>query len=262
MTTKDTADLFGTMIRVENKDIFIDLRRNRSGVYLKLAERNGKSRSTILMPASGVSKLRKVLEEVEEVLQSTSNHTSRSESSASIRTNKLFVSNLAWSTTSLALKNHFAQVGGVVNAEVAMKSREGEMISRGFGIVEFETSELVTKAIESMKGSVLEGREIRCREDRKDSQLSDSSQDQDKQLVPTKVFVTSLPWSVTNDELRGLFSSCGIVTKAEVAITNRGRSLGRGVVEFEDAASASAAIATLNGTDAGGRIMTVREFYA
>lgn len=262
MASNDTADLFGTMIRVENKDIFIDLRKNRSGVYLKLAERNGRSRSTILMPASGISKLRKVLEEVEEVLHSTANQISRSESENSVKTTKLFVSNLAWSTTSLALKNHFMQVGGVVNAEVAMKTREGDLISRGFGIVEFETPELLTRAIQLLKGSNLDGREIRCREDRKENQLSDSSQDEAKQLIPTKVFVTSLPWSVTNDELRELFTSCGVVTTAEVAITNRGRSLGRGVVEFEDAASARAAIATLNGTDAGGRIMVVREFFA
>lgn len=49
---------------MENKDIFVDLRQNSSGVYLKLSERNGKSRSTILIPASGIVRLKSVLEEV------------------------------------------------------------------------------------------------------------------------------------------------------------------------------------------------------
>jgi len=52
------------MIRVENKDVFIDLKRNRSGTYLKIAERSGGSRNTVLIPASGIQRLRAVLDEV------------------------------------------------------------------------------------------------------------------------------------------------------------------------------------------------------
>jgi hypothetical protein len=46
--------IFETMLRVENKDIFVDLKRNRSGVYLKISERNGNSRNTVLIPSSGI----------------------------------------------------------------------------------------------------------------------------------------------------------------------------------------------------------------
>lgn len=49
---------------MENKDIFVDLKKNNNGVYLKLSERNGKSRKTILIPASGIERLKSVLEEV------------------------------------------------------------------------------------------------------------------------------------------------------------------------------------------------------
>jgi hypothetical protein len=56
--------IFETMLRVENKDIFVDLKKNRSGVYLKISERNGTSRNTVLIPASGIPRLKKVLEDV------------------------------------------------------------------------------------------------------------------------------------------------------------------------------------------------------
>ena len=35
----------------------MDLKQNGSGVYLKLSERNGKSRNTVLIPASGIGRL-------------------------------------------------------------------------------------------------------------------------------------------------------------------------------------------------------------
>lgn len=56
--------IFHHVTRVENKDIFVDLKKNSNGVYLKLSERNGKSRKTILIPASGIGRLKSVLEEV------------------------------------------------------------------------------------------------------------------------------------------------------------------------------------------------------
>lgn len=56
--------LYETMLKVENKDIFIDLKRNKSGVYLKISERNGSSRNTVLIPISGITRLKKVLDDV------------------------------------------------------------------------------------------------------------------------------------------------------------------------------------------------------
>lgn len=50
--------------RVENKDLFIDLKQNNGGKYLKISERKGKLRNTILIPVSGIKKLQAALEEV------------------------------------------------------------------------------------------------------------------------------------------------------------------------------------------------------
>ena len=49
---------------MENKDLFVDLKRNGNGMYLKLSERIGKSRNTVLIPASGIGRLKSILEEI------------------------------------------------------------------------------------------------------------------------------------------------------------------------------------------------------
>lgn len=75
-----------------------------------------------------------------------------------------------------------------------------------------------------------------------------------------KLFVGSLPWATTSDDLQALFSQHGAVSSATV-VTDKmtGRSRGFGFVEFENDAEADAAIAALNGHDLDGRQITVNE---
>lgn len=58
------SDLFETKFRVENKDIFIDLKKNDNGTYLKISERKNGNRNTILIPSSGIAKLREIFDEI------------------------------------------------------------------------------------------------------------------------------------------------------------------------------------------------------
>lgn len=75
-----------------------------------------------------------------------------------------------------------------------------------------------------------------------------------------KLFVGSLPYSTTNDELQALFAEFGTVATANV-VTDRetGRSKGFGFVEFESDEEGKAAEAALNGKEFGGRNLTVNE---
>ncbi len=75
-----------------------------------------------------------------------------------------------------------------------------------------------------------------------------------------KLFVGGLPFSTTDDELQQLFAAHGTVASAKV-ITDRdsGRSKGFGFVEFENDEEGKAAEKALNGTDVGGRSITVNE---
>lgn len=73
------------------------------------------------------------------------------------------------------------------------------------------------------------------------------------------VYVGNLPFNTTTGDLEALFAQYGEVESAAV-ITDRdtGRSRGFGFVEMPDAA-ANEAIENLNGSDYGGRQLTVNQ---
>jgi len=81
--------------------------------------------------------------------------------------------------------------------------------------------------------------------------------------VSTKLFVGSLPWSVTDEELKQTFEKHGNVVSAKVVTDrNSGRSRGFGFVEMESAEDAQKAISTLNDSEIGGRNIVVNEAKA
>lgn len=78
--------------------------------------------------------------------------------------------------------------------------------------------------------------------------------------MATKLFVGSLSWNVTDDQLRDFFASAGTVTSASVVMdreTNRSR--GFGFVEMSTEEEAKAAVDALNGKELDGRAVTVSE---
>jgi len=76
--------------------------------------------------------------------------------------NRLYVGNLAFSTTEEAIKDAFAEFGEVVEAKLMIERETGR--SRGFAFVEMSTAESAKAAIEQMNGAVLDGRSLRVNE--------------------------------------------------------------------------------------------------
>ncbi|MEE9397090.1 MAG: RNA-binding protein [Methylococcales bacterium] len=74
------------------------------------------------------------------------------------------------------------------------------------------------------------------------------------------IYVGNLAYSVTDDELKEMFSTYGEVASANV-ISDKfsGRSKGFGFVEMPDDSSAEEAIKGLNETDMGGRNIIVNQ---
>lgn len=73
-----------------------------------------------------------------------------------------------------------------------------------------------------------------------------------------KLYVGNLPWSMTGDSLRSMFSAYGELTDA-VVISDRmsGRSKGFGFVTFANEADAQKAAAEMNDKDVEGRKLVV-----
>jgi len=76
----------------------------------------------------------------------------------------------------------------------------------------------------------------------------------------TKLYVGNLGFGVTDSDLSKMFEPHGTVESAQVIMDrDSGRSKGFGFVEMKTEEEAQAAITALNGTDAGGRSLTVNE---
>jgi len=75
-----------------------------------------------------------------------------------------------------------------------------------------------------------------------------------------QIFVGNIAFSVTEQDLRALFTPYGVVDRINL-ITDRetGRPRGFGFVEMADDQAAQAAIAGLNGTEMAGRALNVNE---
>src|SRR5450755_2475893 len=87
--------------------------------------------------------------------------------------------------------------------------------------------------------------------------LTERSEESD---MGNRLYVGNLPYSVTELDLRDLFSPIGTVTEAKI-VTDRetGRPRGFGFVEMSNEAEAKKAIQELDGRDVGGRPVAVKE---
>ena len=72
--------------------------------------------------------------------------------------NKLYIGNLPYSCTKETLTELFEPFGTVVDARVVMDTHTQR--SKGFGFVEMESDDQAAAAVEGLKGSAIEGRNI------------------------------------------------------------------------------------------------------
>ena len=76
----------------------------------------------------------------------------------------------------------------------------------------------------------------------------------------SKLYVGGLPYSATESELNTLFAQHGTVESARIIVDKfTGQSKGFGFVEMSTTEEAQAAITALNGSQLGGRSLTVNE---
>jgi len=189
----DDIDIRRSTLPVEQKRIFLNLRENSRGRYLRIAEVTGNNRSTIIIPSSGLIQFRALLDEFIESDSAVAmgqqammpmgefgvgaakkkkrgkkpmgsgENGAEGEGADGDEERRVFVGNLSWSTTWQGLKDHFVSCGEVTRADV-FTERSGR--SRGCGIVEFATPELAKNAMATMNNTELDGRLVFVREDR------------------------------------------------------------------------------------------------
>jgi RNA recognition motif-containing protein len=88
--------------------------------------------------------------------------------------------------------------------------------------------------------------------------LEQQSRPRGAQTIASRIFVGSLSWGTSADDLRRAFSGYGAVAEA-VVINDRdtGKSRGFGFVVMEDRRDAARAVEALNGSEIDGRAIVV-----
>ncbi len=131
-----------------------------------------------------------------------------------------------------------------------------------------------TSAAESCDGIELDGRELRVRVDRgqksarpREARAGGASRGPPAGKIddPTKVFITNLSVDAGQGDylLREHCSSVGEVASVELLMRGYNGTVptGSAIVQFYSAASATAAIQDLNGTELDGRRLYVRAYF-
>ena len=88
-----------------------------------------------------------------------------------------------------------------------------------------------------------------------------ATREESEKTMGTRLYVGNLPFDVDEAQLRGLFEKDGRQVSEVKIIMDRdtGRPRGFAFVEMGSQADASSAISALNGTEVGGRALTVNE---
>jgi len=196
----------------------------------------------------------------------------------------LFVGNLAWSTNQESLTAKLSNYGTVVSCDTGTV-RNGR--TRGWAIVQMATTDEANYAIANADGEDLDGRKLNVRLDQKQEDGprggggkgggapraggapgaeggarrrggDPTLEGKPENSSGLQVVVRNLPWSVTNEMLRGTFEQIGTVMDAQVVChADSGRSKGWGTVRFSKPEESNDAIARFGGVELAGRPMTV-----
>ncbi|XP_073431536.1 probable RNA-binding protein 23 isoform X3 [Dendrobates tinctorius] len=155
------------------------------------------------------------------------------------------------------LEDFFSAVGKV--RDVRMISDKNSRRSKGIAYVEFVDIESVPLAI-GLTGQRLLGVPIivQASQAEKNRLAAMASNMQRSNSGPTRLYVGSLHFNITEDMLRGIFEPFGRIENIQLLREpDTGRSKGYGFITFVDAECARRALDQLNGFELAGRAMRV-----
>ena len=163
-----------------------------------------------------------------------------------------FVSNLLFDVTEDELKAHFNDCD--IN-EIHIV-RDFKFKLKNYAYVEFSKSDDVKKALQ-LDRKDLNGKSVFVSEYGKSKKSAATKPRYPDRLSETTVFVSNLKFTSTRDEIKELFEKHGSVKEVRKTLDGKGRPRGFAYVEFEEAASARAAIRNLDNLLFKGRPLCV-----
>jgi multiple RNA-binding domain-containing protein 1 len=183
-------------------------------------------------------------------------------------TSTLFVRNLNFSTTSALLTKTFKPLDGFMSARVNTKTdpkKPGQVLSMGFGFIEFRNKSQAQAALKAINGHELEGHKLQVKPSHKglDAAEERRKEDRAKKVAGkrTKIIIKNLPFEATTKDVRALVGSYGQLKSVRVPQKFDHSTRGFAFANFTTAREAENALESLKDTHLLGRRL-VLEFAA
>ncbi|KAK2420748.1 polyadenylate-binding protein [Trifolium repens] len=152
----------------------------------------------------------------------------------------VFIKNLDTSIDNKALHDTFASFGTVLSCKIALDCN-GQ--SRGFGFVQFDNDVSAQNAIEKLDGMLINEKKVYVGLFIRHQERSGNGS-----ANFTNVYVKNFSGTYTDEDLKKLFDTFGVITSAVVMKDDSGNSKCFGFVNFQSSDAAAAAVERLNGT--------------
>ena len=185
-----------------------------------------------------------------------------------VDTSTLFVRNLNFVTTTERLLEAFRPLDGFLSARVKTKAdpkKPGQLLSMGFGFLEFRSKENAQAALAAMDGHKLDGHSLVIRGSHKATDEAEERRKEDRSKKEagqsTKVIIKNLPFEASKKDVRSLFGAYGQLRSVRVPKKFDNSTRGFAFAEFVTAREAENAMDALKDTHLLGRRL-VLEFVA
>jgi multiple RNA-binding domain-containing protein 1 len=180
----------------------------------------------------------------------------------------LFVRNLNFTTTSARLTETFKPLDGFLSARVNTKTdpkKPGQVLSMGFGFLEFKTKGQAEAAMKAMDGYSLDEHKLLIKASHKGNDAAEErrKEDRDKKISGkrTKIIIKNLPFEASKKDIRTLFGTYGQLRSVRVPKKFDHSARGFAFADFITAREAENALGALKDTHLLGRRL-VLEFAA
>jgi len=178
----------------------------------------------------------------------------------SVDTATLFVRNLNFSTTSARLTEVFKPLEGFMSARVKTRidsKRPSELLSMGFGFLEFRTKAQAQAALAAMDGYSLDGHKLFIKASHNGLDAAEERRKEDKAKKAagkrTKLIIKNLPFETSKKDVRALFGPYGQLRSVRVPKKFDNSSRGFAFAEFTTPREAENALDALRSTHLLGR---------
>lgn len=172
----------------------------------------------------------------------------------------LFVRNLNFTTSSTRLAEAFRPLSGFLSAKVKTRTdakRPSEVLSMGFGFVEFRTKSQAEAARVAMNGRMVEGHEIVVQSSQKSIDAAEERRKDDASkkanAKKTKIIIKNLPFEASKKDIRALFGAYGKLRTVRLPRKFDNTARGFAFAEFVTAKEAENAMDALRNTHLLGR---------